>query len=120
MKVAVTTTGRGLDDALSVRFGRAPGFLIYDTDTDRTEPIPNATNVNAAQGAGIQAAQTVAESGAECLITGHVGPKAFRVLAAAGITVYTSEAATVRAALEDLKAGRLEAVEAPDVQGHWA
>ena len=41
------------------------------------------------QGAGIQAAQTVIGRGAEALITGFCGPKAFRVLTAAKVQVLT-------------------------------
>jgi predicted Fe-Mo cluster-binding NifX family protein len=39
-------------------------------------------------GAGIQAAQTVANRGVEAVITGQIGPNAVRVLNSAGIAVY--------------------------------
>jgi predicted Fe-Mo cluster-binding NifX family protein len=119
MKVAVTTTGASLDDPLSQRFGRAPAFLVVDTETDEVEVVNNTQNLNAMQGAGIQAAQAVAGSGAGAVITGHVGPKAFQVLSAAGVKVYTSDAATVREALEALKTGKLESADTADVQSHW-
>jgi predicted Fe-Mo cluster-binding NifX family protein len=38
-------------------------------------------------GAGIQAAETVANKGCEIAITGSVGPNAFRTLSAAGVKV---------------------------------
>ena len=83
------------------------------------EVIDNQQNLNAAQGAGIQSAETVIRSGAKALLSGHCGPKAFRVLAAAGVKVYTSDAATVAEALEQFKAGKLEEAGNADVEGHW-
>ncbi len=82
--------------------------------------VDNAQNLSASQGAGIQSAQTVAATGAQALISGHCGPKAFRVLGAAGIAVHTSDAATVKEALEQFRAGKLQALRDADVDGHWA
>lgn len=120
MKVALTTSGDNLDAPLDTRFGRAPKFLVYDLDADTFTVIDNNQNLNAAQGAGIQSAETVARTGAKCLVTGHCGPKAFRVLSAAGIKVYTSDAPTVVAALEQYRTGKLAAADSADVEGHWA
>ncbi len=119
MKVAITTAGDNLGAALDSRFGRAARFLIYDTDSKDFQSIDNAQNLNAAQGAGIQAAQTVANTGANALITGHCGPKAFRVLEAAGIKVYNCQAATVADALRQFDEGKLLVASEADVEGHW-
>ncbi|MFA7062307.1 MAG: NifB/NifX family molybdenum-iron cluster-binding protein, partial [Pedobacter sp.] len=81
--------------------------------------IDNTQNLNASQGEGIQAAQAVATAGANVLITGHCGPKAFRVLNAAGIKIYNCEAATVEEALRLLEEGKLVAANEADVEGHW-
>ena len=85
MKVAFTTSGNDLSATLGNRFGRAARFLIYNLDTNNFTVIDNRQNLNAAQGAGIQSAEAVARSGAKSLVTGHCGPKAFRVLSAAGL-----------------------------------
>jgi predicted Fe-Mo cluster-binding NifX family protein len=119
MKVAFTTSGSELSAPLDSRFGRAPKFLVYDLDQASFEVIDNQQNLNAAQGAGIQSAETVVRSGAKALLSGHCGPKAFRVLAAAGVKVYTSDAATVAEALEQFKAGKLKEAGNADVEGHW-
>ena len=119
MKVAVTTSGDSLAAPLDSRFGRAPKFLIYELEADSFLMIDNAQNLNAAQGAGIQAAQTVAEAGVQGVITGHCGPKAFRVLRAADIAVYHTDALTVREAIDRLKRGELEPAADADVEGHW-
>jgi predicted Fe-Mo cluster-binding NifX family protein len=119
VKVVFTTSGDNLDAPLDSRFGRAPKFLVYDLDSETFEVVDNQQNLNAAQGAGIQAAETVARSGAKSLVTGHCGPKAFRVLLAAGIKVYTADAPTVAAALEQYRTGKLTEAKVADVEGHW-
>ena len=120
MKIVFTTSGSELSAPLDARFGRAPKFLVYDLERGEFEVIDNRQNLNALQGAGIQAAQIVARSGAQCLVTGHCGPKAFRVLAAAGIKIFPSDAPTVAAALEQYRAGKLAEAKAADVEGHWS
>ena len=87
MKVAVTAKGVLLDSEVDPRFGRAPYILIVDTATLAFEAIDNSDNVNAFKGAGIQAATMVSDKGAEVLMTGYCGPKAFATLEAAGIKV---------------------------------
>ena len=83
MRIAVTSRGETLDSPIAPRFGRAAGFVIVDTVSGESSFCDNVQNLNAAQGAGIQAAQNVARHGVDCVITGHCGPKAFRTLAAA-------------------------------------
>lgn len=120
MKVAFSTSGNTPTAPLEGRFGRAPAFLVYDLDAGTFEVIDNRQGVTAAQGAGIQAAETVARSGAQSVVTGHCGPKAFRVLFASGIKVFTTDAATVALALERYRAGQLTEITSASVDGHWA
>lgn len=119
MKIVLTANGRDLNAPLDSRFGRAANFIVYDADDGSFSVLDNQQNLNAAQGAGIQAAQAVVASGAEILLTGHCGPKAFRVLQAAGVRTYTTGAATVAAALEEFEAGKLAEIQSADVEGHW-
>jgi len=119
VKIAFTTSGNDLSALLDSRFGRAPRFLVYDLDSETFEVFDNQQNLKAAQGAGIQSAQAVAGLGAKALVTGHCGPKAFRVLLAAGIRIYTTGAHTVAEALAQYRAGKLDETKAADVDGHW-
>lgn len=119
MKIAFTTASTDLSAPLDSRFGRAPKFLIYDLEAKTFEVIDNEQNLNAAQGAGIQSAQNIARQGAKVLVTGHCGPKAFRVLKSAGIKIYNSSAATVQEALDLYIAGKLGEATSADVEGHW-
>ncbi|WP_022854062.1 NifB/NifX family molybdenum-iron cluster-binding protein [Thermodesulfatator atlanticus] len=118
MKIAITAQGNDLSAPFDPRFGRAQYFIIYDTETDSFEAIANEA-VNAPQGAGIAAANYLAEKGISLLITGNCGPKAFAVLSAAGIKVAQVDVATVEDALKAFKAGRLAEIEAPTVEAHF-
>lgn len=120
MKVAITTVGISLDTELDPRFGRASRFLVVDLETGKFEVVENIQNLNAAQGAGIQSALKVAEAGVSAVLTGHCGPKAFRVLSEAGIKVFNTNAKTAGEALSLYKEGKIPSAVSADVEGHWA
>lgn len=109
MKVAFTAQGDGWREKVDLRFGRARGFFVVDSETEQTEFLDNQINVEAAHGAGTSAAQAVINTGAQALVTGSVGPKAGSVLKAAGIKVYTVEGGTsLKDAFEMFKQGKLK------------
>jgi predicted Fe-Mo cluster-binding NifX family protein len=120
MKIAVTTTGPDMTAAVDPRFGRARHFMVVDTETGASEVHDNSQNLNAPQGAGIQAGETVARLGVKAVISGNVGPKAFRVLQTAGIEVYVCGEATAAEAVRRFTAGELQRAEAASVETHWA
>ncbi len=120
MKVVLTAAGREMTSALDPRFGRAKYFIVVDTESGEFAVHDNAQNLNAAQGAGIQAGETVARLQAEAVITGNVGPKAFRALNAAGIKIYLSGNDSIAEALRKFKTGELKETTAANVEGHWA
>jgi predicted Fe-Mo cluster-binding NifX family protein len=117
MKICVTTVADSLDAQVDQRFGRCQYFLIVDSETMESEAISNESSF-AAHGAGIQAAQTVANSGVKVVITGNVGPNAFRVLSAAGIKIVSGASGSVRNAVEKYKKGKLQEISGPTVGGH--
>ncbi len=119
MKIAVTSDGETPDSAVDRRFGRAAVFQLFDTETGEYTVHPNTQNLNAAQGAGIQAAQTVVGLGAEVVITGHCGPKAFRVLQASEVGIVLNAEGSVKELVEKFQAGELTFAESADVEGHW-
>lgn len=100
MKIAISTFGPSLDDRVDERFGRARFLLIVDELTGAVEVLDNAANQDALQGAGLGAAEKVLELGAGAVITGHLGPKAARVLHSAGVEGYAGTGLTAREALE--------------------
>jgi len=92
-------------------------FLVYDLEKDTFTAVDNSVNMAAAQGAGLQAAQAVVSAGAAAVITGHVGPKAFQALSAAGVQVFTATAVTVAEALSLLERNELVELKAADALG---
>jgi predicted Fe-Mo cluster-binding NifX family protein len=117
-KIAISSEGPSLDDMLDSRFGRAAGFVVVDPDTMESTYLNNASAQMRGQGAGIQAAEMVAGSGAKLVLTGYVGPKAFQALQAAGIQVGQElQGLTVRQALERYQAGQVQAAQAPNSAG---
>lgn len=117
-KIAVTSEGPTLDDAVDPRFGRAAGFIVVDTDTMEFEYVDNGGSQARAQGAGIQAAETIAQSGATAVLTGYVGPKAFQALAAVGIRIAQDlDNMTVRDAVEKFKTGAVAWAELEHAKG---
>jgi predicted Fe-Mo cluster-binding NifX family protein len=120
MKIAITSTGHTLESEVDQRFGRAKLFLIVDTETNETKAVDNQQNLDAPQGAGIQAAKTIIDQGAEALITGHCGPNAFKALQTSGVKIVVGAQGTVGQMVEKLKNGELEFAQNSDVPGHWS
>ena len=118
MKICVTSVSGNLDAQVDPRFGRCPYFTIVDSETMEFNAISN-DSTNAAHGAGIQAAQTVANMGVKVVITGNVGPNAFNVLSATGIKIVTGASGSVREAVEKYKSGQLKETGNPTVGGHF-
>lgn len=118
-KVAITSDGPTLDHQVDPRFGRAGGFVIVDLESMDTKYVDNGSSQVMNQGAGIQAAENVANAGADAVLTGYVGPKAFSALSAAGILVGQDvDGLTVKEAVERFKAGDIKvASEANAEQG---
>lgn len=120
-KIAVSSEGPDLDTRVDPRFGRAAGFVVVDPETLAFEYVDNGASQVMAQGAGIQAAEIVAATGARVLLTGFVGPKAFRALGAAGIKIGQNvDNLTVREAIDWFQAGNVPVAEAPNSRGHRA
>jgi predicted Fe-Mo cluster-binding NifX family protein len=117
-KIAITSEGPSLDDQVDPRFGRAAGFVVVDLDTMETQYIDNGKSQMMAQGAGIQAAQIVARTGASWVLSGYVGPKAFQALAAANLKVGQNlEGLTVREAVERFKSGSIAVAQTANPAG---
>ena len=120
MRVAVTSQGPDLTSQVDPRFGRAKSFVVVDTETDEFSAHDNTQNMNAAQGAGIQAGRTVVDLGVAAVITGNVGPKAFATLQAGNVKIYLGASGSVKEAVEKFKAGQLQGAQKANVEGHWA
>jgi predicted Fe-Mo cluster-binding NifX family protein len=119
VKIALSASGPTLEAAVDPRFGRAPYLLMVDPDTLEFEAVANQINLQAAQGAGIQAASLAARYHPAAVLTGHCGPKAFQTLRAAGIPVIVEVSGPVRQVVEQYRAGQLTPAPGPNATSHW-
>ncbi len=119
MRIAITAQGNDLDAKVDPRFGRTSQFLLVETETMKYEVIGNTQSLDLPQGAGIQSAQNILRHRPDAILTGNCGPKAFKVLGAAGVGVVLGVSGTVREAIQAYLAGRYEAAKDANVEGHW-
>jgi len=89
----VATNKGGLDDAVSLVFGRCQTFTIVDVDG---KEIKNATILpnqyaSGVSGVGIQAGQFVVQQGAKVAIAGNFGPNVSAVLSQAGVEIIIAQ-----------------------------
>ena len=120
-KIAVSSEGPNLDARVDPRFGRAAGFVVVDPQTMTFDYVDNGSSQVMAQGAGIQAAEIVAGTGARVVLTGFVGPKAFQALSAAGIAIGQNlDNLSVREAVQRFQQGDVTMAETPNSRGHRA
>lgn len=119
MKIAVSATGKDINSAVDPRFGRAAYFVIVEGDSGEVvQVIDNLAAQEAAHGAGINAATTVANAGVAVVLTGRMGPKAFSVLQAAGIKIVSSVSGTVKEAVNQFMTGKLSPDSGPSSGAH--
>jgi predicted Fe-Mo cluster-binding NifX family protein len=107
-----------LNSQVDPRFGRCECFVIINTENMEMEVIPN-TSAQTAHGAGVQAAQTIANQNVEVVITGKVGPNAYEVLSMSRIKIITGAVGTIGQVIEQYKSGRLQDSKYPNVQNHF-
>lgn len=107
-----------LNSQVDPRFGRCENFVIINTENMNMEVIPN-TSARTAHGAGVQAAQTIANRNVEVVITGRVGPNAYEVLSMSGIKIMTGAIGTIGQVIEQYKSGQLQDSKYPNVSNHF-
>ena len=119
MLIAVTAKSSEPGSEVDPRFGRAQYFHLIDTETGERNIVENTQSLQAVQGAGIQAAETITGQKAEAVLTGHCGPKAFQVLKAAGVRIVTGVEGKVDEVVRKFKSGDYQEAYSPDVESHW-
>lgn len=117
MKIAITACGPTADCSIDERLGRAYWILLYHVEEDAWSIIDNSENRNAAQGAGKLTAQALVQLGTTHVLTGEIGPKAFRILKASGARIYLGAAGSAAGALLAWQRGDLREAEAPNEIG---
>jgi len=118
MKICISADDKNIEASVDERFGRCKYFLIIETETMDFDAISNES-LMASGGAGIQAAQSVANQNVEFVLTKNIGPNAFRTLEAAGIKVISGIDGNVKDVIEKFKTGNLKETNNPSVNSHF-
>ena len=102
MRICVSAMGGSLDAKVSERFGRAPYFVVVESDDMTFTPVLNAAE-SMQGGAGPEAVRQATEQGAKVVLTGELGPNAKNALVVAGIqgVIGLKGEKTVRQAVEE-------------------
>ena len=119
MRIIVSASGEDMTSPVDQRFGRCSNFVVVEVEGDkimRSEAFENKGSVQG-HGAGIAAAQQVADLKPDKIITGNLGPNAWSVVNQLGIEVY-SASGTVKDAVLNLIHGRLSRIGLP-VEKHF-
>lgn len=108
MNIIISALEADLESPICERFGRAPYFLLVDTETMAWEAHANQATMRAG-GAGVAAAQFVIDQKVEAVISGDFGPNAAGALRAATIAMYlfNDDTKTVNQAVELFKENKL-------------
>ncbi len=119
-KIAVSSqSSGGLEDYVSPVLARCPVFTIVDVEDDEIKSVTTLQNpaMSAPMGAGMQAAQMLANQGVEAVIAGRVGPNAWAALNSLGIKFVQASGIKVKEAIEKYIRGELQPATSPTGRG---
>ena len=105
MKLGLPSSGKEMDKLIDPRFGRCQYFIVIDPKTFSFKAKENPFK-STDRGAGIQAAQWMADRRVKTVLSSRVGPNALKVLKAAGITVITGVSGKIGEAVDHYRAGK--------------
>ncbi|MDU1320932.1 MAG: NifB/NifX family molybdenum-iron cluster-binding protein [Clostridium botulinum] len=109
MKIAISSTGKTMEDLLDMRFGRCEYFQIHDTESKEVKILENEGR-NASGGAGIVASNQLVDEKVDVIITGNFGPNAFEIIEKAGVKAYKCESISITSVIEKYNKGELEQI----------
>jgi len=109
MKIAISAKGKITDDLIDMRFGRCEYFQIHDTELKVTKILENKGEL-ASGGAGIVAANKLIDENVDVIITGNLGPNAFKIIDASEIKAYKCDSKSIKAALDKYNNNKLEEI----------
>jgi len=111
MKIAISATGKDLENDIDTRFGRCRFFLIVDTKTKEVKAMVNKVR-DRPSGVGITAGNIVENEGIDAMITTDIGPKAFEIFDRGGIKMYRAEG-KMKDAVRHFEEGKLPEITEP-------
>lgn len=117
MKVAISASGPDKGSSIDEKFGRCPYFVMVDTDKMDFKTVENE-HKKESHGVGPQVVQMLSDMDVDAVITGNVGPNAYRTLNSANIRVYKATG-KISKAVEKLNNGELDELDDETVGGHF-
>jgi len=109
MKIAIPVDENHAGTAVCASLARAPYYLIMDTVSNEMTFIEN-TAADSQGGAGVKAAQLLADQKIEALLTPRCGQNAAEVLTAAKMGIYKTEYPSAKENLTAFSSGLLTAL----------
>jgi predicted Fe-Mo cluster-binding NifX family protein len=107
-RVAVVSSGEGLDACLEVPLSICTSFIVVDPATNEWEVIRTEPN-GPSREVSLNAVRTIVRSGAGVLITPQIHPECCMALQALAVAIYIApEGITVREAIGQYEGGLLE------------
>lgn len=110
MKIVIPVDEKNIRTNVCLSFGRAPYFLVYNTETKESVFLDNSAATSTG-GAGIKAAQTIVDNKANVLLTPRCGENAADVLKAADIKIFKTTTASAKDNIDDFIAGKLPSLD---------
>ena len=103
MKILLATEGKTLDSKIAKRFGEAPYYLIYNSQTNETE-----ARVNPGHDDNHSGLIELVNEEVLYYIIGNTGPNAFNILNEKNAKLYLARGAVAKDALNDFLNNKLE------------
>ena len=110
MKIAMPVDDKSMETTVCMSFGRTPYFLIYDTESKESVFLDNSAAASQG-GAGIKAAQSIADNHARALLTPRCGENAAEVIKAAHIKIYKTINDSIMENINAFSEGKLPVLE---------
>ena len=107
MKVAIPVEEKVMEGKVASNFGRAPYFLIYDSESGVGNFYTNPA-LTSQGGAGVKAAQAVLDLKADVVLAPRCGLNAGLVLKEAGVKIYQTQGEDIEKNFEAFQAGNLQ------------
>jgi predicted Fe-Mo cluster-binding NifX family protein len=119
MKIAIPVDEKMMTSTICQSFGRAPYFLVYDTESKESNFVDNSAAVSQG-GAGIKAAQSLIDSKVNVLLTPRCGENAAEVLSTASIKIYQTIRFSIMDTIDDFQKDKLHVLDEihPGLHGH--
>lgn len=110
MKIVLPVDESNAETPVCSSFGRAPYFLVYETDSEESLFMDNGA-IASQGGAGVKAAQCIVDNNADVLLTPRCGENAAAVITAADIQIYRTDSGSAMDNIRAFLAGRLSPLE---------